>query len=87
MADETPIAWLALEKGTPIHTADGQQLGKVSTVVADEEKDIFSGVTFRPGLLEAERFIPAELIDQMTEKAVYLTISAADADRLQSYEG
>jgi hypothetical protein len=48
---ERPIAWLALEKGTPVLDADGAEIGKVLEVVGDEQKDIFSGIRWRHGLL------------------------------------
>jgi hypothetical protein len=77
----TPIAWSALEKGTPIYSADGQELGKLAGVVADEQKDIFSGLTLDPGLFKQERFVPAELVADMTTAGVTLTVSSADAER------
>ncbi|HYP23391.1 MAG TPA: DUF2171 domain-containing protein [Actinomycetota bacterium] len=85
MSSDTPIAWLALEDGTPILASDGEEVGRVSTVVADEQKDIFSGVTFKPGLLDGQRFVPASAIDHLTESAVHLNITAAQAAELDAY--
>lgn len=82
---DTPIAWLALDEGTPIVASDGEEVGRVATVVADEQKDIFSGVTFRPGLLDGQRFVPADAIDRLTEAAVHLKITAAQAAELDPY--
>ena len=83
--DERPVAWTALKKGTPVHAADGEPLGKVSLVVADEQKDIFSGVTLRSGLFDAERFVPADLIAELTPRAVHLTISSRQAGDLEPF--
>ena len=85
MTEEKPIAWLALEEGTPILASDGAEIGKVASVVADEQKDIFSGLTFRPGLLDGQKFIPADSIDRLTDSAVHLKISEADAEALEPY--
>lgn len=85
MSSDTPIAWLALDEGTPILASDGEEVGRVTTVVADEQKDIFSGVTFKPGLLDGERFVPAAAIDRLTESAVHLSITAAQAAELEPY--
>ncbi len=85
MPSDTPIAWLALAEGTPILASDGEEVGRVATVVADEQKDIFSGVTFRPGLLDGQRFVPASAIERLTEGAVYLNITAAQAAELEPY--
>lgn len=82
---DAPIAWLALDEGTPILASDGDEVGRVATVVADEQKDIFSGVTFKPGLLDGQRFVPAAAIDRLTESAVHLNISAAEAAELEPY--
>ena len=77
---ETPIAWPALERGTPVYTSDGEELGKVADVIADEAKDIFSGITVNPGWFKDERFVPADLVDALTSQSVRLTVSAAEAD-------
>ena len=85
MTDETPIAWLALEEGTTIVASDGEELGKVDAVIADRQKDIFSGITFRPGVLGTPVFVPADKVDRLTNEAVHLSISAADAAGLEPY--
>ena len=85
MSSDAPIAWLALDEGTPILASDGEEVGRVATVVADEQKDIFSGVTFKPGLLDGQRFVPASAIDRLTEAAVHLNITAQQAGELDPY--
>jgi hypothetical protein len=81
------MAWMALGKGHPVHDATGEQIGKVSQVVGDESRDIFSGIAFRSGLLDHERFAPAALVGTITSESVRLNISAAEAERLEPYEG
>ena len=85
MADDTPIAWLALAPGTPILASDGNEIGKVDEVIADRQKDIFSGITFRPGVLDARLFIPADRISSMTDAAVHLDLTAEEATQLEPY--
>ena len=82
---DAPIAWLALEEGTPVVANDGEEVGRVTAVVADEQKDIFSGVAFRPGLLDGQRFAPASAIDRLTESAVHLNIAASEVPQLDDY--
>ena len=60
-------------------TTDGTELGKVAEVVADEQKDIFSGIAVDPGWFKEERFVPADLIERLTREAVYLAISSDQA--------
>jgi uncharacterized protein YrrD len=79
---------MALDTGTPIVTSDGTELGRVHEVVADRQKDIFSGLTFRDGVLSGERFVPAATIDTITTEEVRLTVSSAEADqKIEPYEG
>lgn len=83
-----PIAWMALESGTPIVTTDGTELGRVHEVIADQQKDIFSGITFRDGVLSGERFVPAATIDTITTDEVRLTLSGAETEeKIEPYEG
>ena len=86
MEENAPIAWLALEAGTAIHTSDGEQIGKVDEVIADRQKDIFSGVTYKPGVMTAARFIPADRIETRTATSVTLSMSKEEAEKLEPYE-
>lgn len=83
-----PIAWMALDTGTPIVTSDGDELGRVHEVIADRQKDIFSGLTFRDGVLSGERFVPAATIDTITTEEVRLIVSSQEAEqKIEPYEG
>jgi uncharacterized protein YrrD len=77
----TPIAWPALKKGVPVYSSDGEELGKVASVVADEQKDIFSGLTLDPGVFRHERFVPADLVEEMTTRGVTLSLPSSEAER------
>jgi uncharacterized protein YrrD len=77
--DEAPISWTALKGGTAVLSSDGHELGKVADIVADEQKDIFSGIVLKPGWFKESRFVPAELIEEITARAVRLTVSAGEA--------
>jgi uncharacterized protein YrrD len=83
--DDRPIAWPALKEGTPVHDSTGAEIGKVGRVVADQQKDIFSGITVTSGIFSTERFAPAEVVGRITETKVELSIEAAEAGRLERY--
>ena len=83
---EQQISWMALEEGTPVHSNDGEDLGKVTTVVADRTKDIFSGIAFKDGLLGSEQFAPAADIEEITGDSVRLSLSADAAKDLDEYD-
>jgi uncharacterized protein YrrD len=85
--DATPIAWSALPKGATVTTSDGEEVGKVSDVIADEQKDIFSGITFRHGLLDSEYFVPADKVERMTTDRVSLSLNSQEIESLEPYEG
>ena len=85
MADQQ-ISWMTLDKGVPIVTSDEQEIGRVGEVIADTQKDIFSGVTFRHSLLGKDHFIPADLIESMTAERVRLTIGTGAVEKLEPYE-
>ncbi len=86
MDEKTPIAWTALERGTPIVASDGIEIGRVKDVIADEQKDIFSGLTYSPSLTERDRFVPADVVDSIRADSVSLTIASAQAERLEPFE-
>ncbi|MDQ4144683.1 MAG: PRC-barrel domain-containing protein [Actinomycetota bacterium] len=86
MADsERQIAWTALEKGASVVANDGSEVGKVSTVVADEAKDIFSGIAFRHGFFDSEHFVQADLIETITSGEVRVRLSPDEAGKLDVY--
>lgn len=86
MSDQ-PISWMTLSKGTRVVGTDGEEIGKVEAVVADEEKDIFSGISITAGLFGKDRFVPADLVTGMTEDEVRISLSSQEAEKLEPYEG
>ena len=82
MADDhgAPIAYTVLAEGTPVRSADGQDIGKVRRVLADGATDIFDGITVDTA--DGERFVDAPEIADIYERQVVLTISAEEARRL-----
>jgi hypothetical protein len=82
-----PISYMALPKGARIVGSDGEEVGRVSDVIADDEKDIFSGLTFRHGALGREHFLPADLVDSMTTEEVTLSVTSDVAmEKIEPYE-
>lgn len=83
MSEDAPVSWMTLEVGTPILASDGEDIGKITDVVADVQKDIFSGISFRSGLLAEERFAPADIVGEMSKDSVRLTIPSGEIDTLE----
>lgn len=88
MTDQNaPISWMTLEKGVSVFGSNGEEVGAVGEVVADRQKDIFSGITLSGGLFGTERFVPAELITAMRSDGVHLSIEGDRIEALEPYEG
>jgi PRC-barrel domain protein len=76
-----PVAYLALEEGTAVLSADGEELGTVAHVLADEENDIFDGIVISHGL-GRHTFADAEQVGEIHEHGVVLTLTTAEAEAL-----
>jgi hypothetical protein len=81
-----PASWLLIEKHWKVVGADGDEIGKVEEVVGDSSHDIFSGLTVGTGLLHKARFVPAELVIEIVEGEVRLSIGKDQFARLEEYE-
>jgi hypothetical protein len=79
-----PVSWLLIEPGWKVLDADGEHVGQVEQVVGD--RDIFSGVAVSAGLLGKPRFAPADLVEEITEGSIRLSVSGDAVDRLDEYE-
>ena len=82
---ENQISWMALKEGTPVHSSEGEELGKVTEVVADRGKDIFSGIAFKHGLLGSDHFVHAADVSEITPHSVHLSIDSNAAKDLEPY--
>jgi hypothetical protein len=78
MTDEAnPIAYAALQPGTPVQSSDGQQFGTVETVLTVEEVDVFDGLVVDTA--EGTRFVDADHVESIFTTHVHTTYSAAEA--------
>jgi hypothetical protein len=75
-----PISYLVLAEGTPVRTADGEELGRVKRVLAVPEDDIFDGLILETP--EGDRFIDADHVAALYERACVLDIPADHAHHL-----
>ena len=81
-----PVSWLVIEPGWEVVGANGEALGQVHELVGDTTNDIFNGLAVTPGLLKSTRYVPAELVGEIVEGEVRLTIGADQFDALEEYE-
>jgi hypothetical protein len=71
----TPIAYEALAAGTPVHDQDGEEIGRVKKVLADEAEDVFDGIVINT--VHGTRFIDAPDIAHIAERRVDLKLTSA----------
>ena len=81
MDEGLPIAYPVLQRGVPVISRDGEQVGTVHHVVAAEQQDIFHGLVISTGRL-GRRFVPAEDVAELHERGVDLRIPASEIAEL-----
>lgn len=78
-----PTSYLVVDKGVPVYSSDGQNLGRVVRVLSAREADMFDGIVFDttrgPG---GHRFVDAPEVASLYERGVVLKIDAAEAAEL-----
>lgn len=81
-----PVSWFVIERGWDVVGSDGEKLGTVEEVLGDTGLDIFDGLSVATGVLGKPRYVPAELVGEIVEGSVRLSIGRSEFDRLGAYE-
>lgn len=77
------IAYQVLSPGTPVYSADGDQIGKVAHVLAAADEDVFDGIVIGEHLFGTDhRFADADDVEDIHEHGVTLKLSRADCEHL-----
>ena len=79
--DGHAVHYMAVERGTPVFSSDEVEIGSVEEVVDNYKEHIFDGIVIRSADGEA-RFVDAPEVKRTAERAVTLTITAAEAEAL-----
>jgi hypothetical protein len=78
-----PRSYLEADEGIDVISSDGQRVGALAHVLADDASDIFDGIVIDtatgPG---GHRFVDAPEVSEFREYAVLLTIAAAEVEGL-----
>jgi hypothetical protein len=80
MAD--PVSWKVVEHGWAVVDANGEEVGKVHEVVGDPNADIFNSLVLHHGLM-AKRDVPSEVVGEIIEGQVTLTVTKDELDALE----
>lgn len=85
-APDEPIAYTALQPGTPVHTSDGRPFATVRAVLVDERVSVFDGI-----VVQTEdgttRFVDADHVGSIFTTYVRTTLSPEQAANLPLPEG
>jgi len=84
-APDRPIAYTALQPGTPVHTSDGHPFATVESVLVDELVSVFDGIVVRTA--DGTRFVDADHIGSIYSTYVRTTLSAEQAANLPPPDG
>jgi hypothetical protein len=80
-----PSSYLAVAKGVPVYSSDGEKLGRVVRVLSAPNLDMFDGIIFDttagPG---GHRFVDAPEVGEIFERGVVLKIDASEAASLKA---
>jgi hypothetical protein len=79
-AHDHPIAYTALQPGTPVQTSDGRQFATVQAVLVDEKVSVFDGIVVEAA--EGARFVDADQVGSIYTSYVRTTLSAEQAASL-----
>jgi Mrp family chromosome partitioning ATPase len=78
--DGHAIGYKVLPRGTPVRSSDGIQVGTVRRVMDNVREHIFDGIVIDTP--RGQRFVDAPEVGRIFERAVILTITAAEAEEL-----
>jgi hypothetical protein len=79
--DGTAVHYTALERGTPVYGSDEVLAGKVAEVLDNYREHIFDGLVVQTEG-GARVFVDAPEVARTAERAVTLTITAAEVEKL-----
>jgi hypothetical protein len=83
--DGIAISYTVLARGTTVRAADGVQVGTVRRVLDNAREHIFDGIDIDTP--DGRRFVDAPEVAHIAERAVTLTISAAEVRELPAAQG
>ena len=79
--DGHAVHYTAVERGTPVISSDGEEVGKVVEVLDNYREHIFDGLVIETAGGE-RKFVDAPEVARTAERAVTLTITASEVAEL-----
>jgi hypothetical protein len=79
--DGQAVHYSAVERGTPVYSSDGVEVGKVEAMLDNYREHIFDGVAFEDGD-GVLRFADAPEVQRTADRGVTLAVTAEEAAKL-----
>ena len=77
------ISYQVVARGTPVYSADGDEIGKVAHVLAAEDEDVFDGIVIGEHVWGNEhRFADADDVGEIYERGVMLKLQRSACEQL-----
>jgi hypothetical protein len=74
-----PVSWFLVEPGWSVVDSSGAEVGEVSSVIGDEDVDIFDGLHVR-GSDGEERYVPATLVGPIEQGRVTIATALGELE-------
>jgi hypothetical protein len=73
MEEGLPVAYTALERGTPVISRSGHTFGTLDRVLGDDNGFIFHGIVVKTG--QGSRFVARDTIERMTTTQIHCALT------------
>lgn len=80
------VSWKAIEADAPVFSSEGEAVGKVSSVVGDQDADVFTGLAISIATFHRARFVPSERVRGIWPDRVDIGLTKAEIERLPEHE-
>src|SRR5690349_6248137 len=77
MEEGRPVAYTALEKGTPVLSGSGRMIGTLDRVLGDDKGFILHGIVIKTG--HGHRFVARDAIERMTTTGIHCALTDEQA--------
>jgi ribose 5-phosphate isomerase A len=84
---EVSLSWRVIRPGQKVLSRDGDEIGTVARVLADDGSDIFHGISLKRGLMGSEHEVLSDQITLITEDTVLTSLTDAEAALLPPPHG
>jgi hypothetical protein len=83
---EPQVSWKAIEANAPVFSSEGEAIGKVESVVGDQDADVFTGLAVSIDVLGPSRLVPSEAVRGIWPDRVDVALTKVQFERLPEYE-